>query len=522
MHVAIYARKSIYSDKSDSTKVQVKMCSEYALNHYPVTTITEYEDEGYTGANINRPDFNRLLQDVKDKKIDILICYKIDRISRNVMDFAEIFNLLQACNVEFVSVKEQIDTSTPLGRAMMYMCSVFSQMERETTAERVKDNMIELAISGFWPGGKPPLGCQIERIVVNGKKHSVLAANEENIPFLERIYDTFLLGYTLNGLETHFKKLGVTTINGYFLSASQIYHILTTPHYAAATPELYDYYKKKGCTMAVEKEKFTGEWGVIVYGRTSGGRVSPHVNTAPDKWIVSVGRHKPLMSSGKWLSVQEKFGINIIDKTRKHEIGLLKSIVRCKCGCLLRTKHKTDKIYNKIYESYFCYNREKRGASYCDLSMVNISTLDNIVLDVLKDIKIDKSLLQKYAAVNTSSDRNFRSKDSVRKEIASIEKKVLNLTKTLQDNESSTVAKYIIAEMEQLDKLIVGLNYEIREIDAYEKDQVSKAMDLDELYSQICTYINEFDTLDYNARVTFLSKIIKNCTWNGANLFVTF
>ena len=152
MKIAIYTRKSVYSDKSDSIEAQKKMCADYANTHYTEPELYYYEDEGLSGMNTNRPEFLRLIDDITAGVFDILICYRIDRLSRNVSDFSNTFETLQKNKVEFVSIKEQLDTTTPLGRAMMYICSVFAQMERETTAERVKDNMLELAKTGVWAG----------------------------------------------------------------------------------------------------------------------------------------------------------------------------------------------------------------------------------------------------------------------------------------------------------------------------------------------------------------------------------
>ena len=92
LRIASYGRKSRYSDKSDSTDVQYKMCVEYCKSHYNNFQIYRYEDEGYSGGNTDRPDFKRLISDIQDNKLDILVSYKIDRISRNVTDFSNFFS----------------------------------------------------------------------------------------------------------------------------------------------------------------------------------------------------------------------------------------------------------------------------------------------------------------------------------------------------------------------------------------------------------------------------------------------
>lgn len=523
MHIGIYSRKSIYSDKSDSVETQIKICEEYADSHYDnIETVVRYnQDEGYSGSNTDRPGFKLLMSNVVERKIDVLICYKIDRISRNVLDFSKTFELLQENHVEFVSVKEQIDTSTPLGRAMMYICSVFAQMERETIAERVKDNMIELSKSGKWAGGKPPLGYMLERVVINGKKHSILAINKEEMPLLNLVYDTFLKGYSLNGMETYFKKMNVKSKNGDFFSSTQLHQILKNPHYAVADESVYNFFLDKGCVMGAEKEKFDGKYGLVVYGRTSGGRKKTHsVNTA-DKWIVSVGKHKAIMSSDKWLSVQYRFGHNVIDKTRKHQIGLLKGIIRCKCGNALRTKRKVDKIYHKVYDDYFCPNRDRKGIEYCDMKMISISDVDCALIEKLKAIKADKSLLYKYISKYAETP-TFRNKEAILRDIAKVKKKIVNLTNAIQEDAASSAVKYMVSQIESLDNEIVCYNFELRELEISIKEKASITNDADKTYYEICDFLDTFEDSSYDAKINHLKRIIKDCVWDGNQLIVTF
>jgi len=520
MIIGIYARKSIFSDKSDSIGSQIKICTEYAHNNYNSKEIIEYEDEGYTGANTHRPGFTQLMKDILNKKIDIIICYKIDRISRNVLDFSTTFNTLQEHSVQFVSVKEQIDTSTPLGRAMMYICSVFAQMERETTAERVKDSMIELAKSGKWAGGKAPVGYKRERVLLNGKKHTMLVKNDTEIPFLNMLYDTFLEGYSLNGLETHFKNKNITSLKGNYLYSTQLYSILKNPHYVEATEDIYNYFESLGCIMATDKSKFDGQHGIIVYGRTKGGKKKIHTLNTSDNWIVSVGLHKPLISADKWLTVQRCFGKNIMDKTRKHEIGILKGIVKCRCGCTMKVQHKVDKTYNKIYDYYFCQNRNRRGTNFCDIKMVSVDVLDNKLVEFLQRMSIDKSLLEKYIK-NTKPIVNYKDTNTIKKDILIVKKKIENLTITLQDNIKSSATKYLIIEIEKLDKQLVNLNFELREIEQQEREHNKKVDDINIIYLKICDYVKAFEKLSYLDKVKYLQEIITDCIWNGEKLLIT-
>ena len=150
MNFAMYGRKSVYSDKSDSVANQERMCREYAGLRFHVDSFETYSDEGLSGADTNRPGLKRLLADIEDGLVDALIVYQLDRLSRNVKDFANIYSKLEENNVMFISLKESINTDTPIGKAMMFITATFAQMERETIATRITDNLEGLARSGFW------------------------------------------------------------------------------------------------------------------------------------------------------------------------------------------------------------------------------------------------------------------------------------------------------------------------------------------------------------------------------------
>ena len=185
--IAVYARKSKYTGKGESIENQIEKCRKYIMDSMErerddgrldagtVIQFAEYRDEGVSGKNMERPMMKKLLADMEDGKIQKLVCYRLDRVSRNVKDFAELFERLTSLGVEFVSVNESFDTANPMGRAMISMSSVFAQLERETIAERIVDNMMGLAKTGRWLGGKPPLGFvsrKVEYCDENGKKRS--------------------------------------------------------------------------------------------------------------------------------------------------------------------------------------------------------------------------------------------------------------------------------------------------------------------------------------------------------------
>ena len=151
--IAIYSRKSRYTGKGESIGNQIDLCREYIRTHYGDAAAQQavvFEDEGFSGGNLNRPDFKKMMTAAKERKFKAIVVYRLDRISRNISDFSSLIEELGRLGIDFVSIRESFDTSSPMGRAMMYIASVFSQLERETIAERIRDNMHELAKTGRW------------------------------------------------------------------------------------------------------------------------------------------------------------------------------------------------------------------------------------------------------------------------------------------------------------------------------------------------------------------------------------
>ena len=142
---AIYARKSKYTGKGESIENQIDTCKHYLKTYFDINItdddIVVYNDEGYTGANTERPHFKEMMKAIKNNEIDTIICYRLDRISRNVLDFANLYEDWQEHDVNFISVSERFDTTTPMGKAMLFIAITFAQLERDTIAERIRDNM---------------------------------------------------------------------------------------------------------------------------------------------------------------------------------------------------------------------------------------------------------------------------------------------------------------------------------------------------------------------------------------------
>ena len=310
MIIAIYSRKSKITEKGDSIANQVELCRNYAVALFDsIKDIIVYTDEGFSGGDTNRPMFKKMTLDAQNKKFNVLICYRLDRISRNISQFSNTYEILQKHNIEFISVKEQFDTSSPIGRAMLNIAMVFAQLERETIAERIRDNMHALATTGRWLGGRCPTGFESEAIVFydhksNKKKMFKLSPILEEINLVIIIFDEFLRRKKLRQVESYLLQQHIKTKNNCDFSAATIKDILSNPVYASADQDIYSYFNLLQAKVCGNASDYNGEHGIMSYNRTDQENRSPKPKSV-DNWIISIGKHPGIIPGSKWVAVQK-------------------------------------------------------------------------------------------------------------------------------------------------------------------------------------------------------------------------
>lgn len=187
---AIYTRKSTEEglDKEfNSLEAQREACESYIKSqmHEGWKLIpTVYDDGGYTGGNMDRPALQALMADIKAGKVDVIVVYKVDRLSRSLNDFAQMVNVFDAHQVSFVSITQQFNTTTSMGRLTLNILLSFAQFEREVIGERVRDKVAASKQKGMWMGGHPPLGYDIE--------HRKLVVNPQEALLVNEIFERYL------------------------------------------------------------------------------------------------------------------------------------------------------------------------------------------------------------------------------------------------------------------------------------------------------------------------------------------
>jgi site-specific DNA recombinase len=182
-----------------------------------------YNDAGFSGAILERPALKQLLSDLKKEKIDVVLVYKIDRLTRSPKDFYQLIEFFEQAKIDFISITERFDTSTPAGRLLRNIMLTFSQFERELTSERTKDKMLERAKKGLCNGGFTPYGYsrQNKKLVINPKE-----AEE-----IKSIFETYIETGSLAETYRMLKRQGVKSKFGKNFSKTIIAYILRNPVY---------------------------------------------------------------------------------------------------------------------------------------------------------------------------------------------------------------------------------------------------------------------------------------------------
>ncbi len=426
---AIYARQSV--DKKDSLSIegQIGLCKKYAGEEARI-----FKDKGYSGKNINRPDFAELMSAVEAGEIKKIFVYRLDRFSRSIADFSRLWEVLEKHGVEFVSVTEHFDTSSPMGRAMLNIVLVFAQLERETTAERVKDNYIHRFRLGAWPGGPAPYGFDLVKINNEGRKESALSANE-NADTVKKIFEEYADDNA--SLRSIAKSLTSKGIHGPKRKAWDnvtISRILHSPLYVKADEDVYWYYVSKGMKIQQEAEAFDGSHACNIICRRDRSR---NKYNSLEGQMLTVSNHEGFVESSLWLRVQEKLEKNPqIPRKNAGKYSWLTGLMKCgKCGYAIKINYSKTEERCKL----LCSGRSNFANCDCGVE-IDLQELEEYIENRITE------MIKNAAAAEIMPDTN-----EAAAEILAVEQKIDRLVTALSES-SAVSAVYISQKIEELHK----------------------------------------------------------------------
>lgn len=353
---AIYARQSV--DRADSISIESQI--EYCRYETRGGECEVFQDKGYSGKNTDRPNFQTMLDAVRRGEVKRVIVYKLDRISRSILDFATMMDEFQEHGVQFVSCTEKFDTSTPMGRAMLNICIVFAQLERETIQQRVCDAYISRSRKGFYMGGRVPYGYQLETHMIDGKRTSRYAIVPQEAGVVREIFSLYAQPQiSLGDIVHRLTAQGIPNAKGRggAWDRNRIGSMVKNPIYVKADLDVYQFYKEQGSILHDDPSLYIGSNGCYLYADPNAGRKTSHL----EGQHLVLAPHEGIVPSDIWLKARKKcLNSRQSAKPLKARNTWLAGKIKCgRCGYALVAKKSNTKIgrylvCSRRYQSHLC------------------------------------------------------------------------------------------------------------------------------------------------------------------------
>jgi len=552
--IAIYSRKSKFTGKGDSIGNQKEECfaeCRYRAASVGVTLSDDdflvYEDEGFSGKHMNRPGFLEMQRAYRDNNVKVIVCYRLDRISRNVGEFAGLIDELEKLNVGFISKSDGFDTVTPAGRTMMFMVTVFSQFEREIIAERIRDNLMALARTGRWLGGEVPTGyesVEVERIREDNTTRTLhrLGQVPSQIATVQKIYQLFMQMDSPVKVEMELKEQKIKTKRGNAFTRYAVRDILKNPVYMVADNMAYQYFQALGANIYADESEFDGTSGVAVYNRTKQEHGKAKIFRPVTEWIVAVGQHKGCISGEDWTRVQamlqRKSRKSSSDsepkKTTTSDFSLLGGLLVCgECGSFMRHKltDRMHKDYGELSYPYVCLTKERTKREGCTCDRVKDgNALDRLVCEDVRRLDEDGSafVLQMEQArkqIRGITEGQEKQIEDLRKQIQQHEKVIARLVRSIgqgDDDETALADEYFRKDIAQLGQQIKDKEQQIAELEAIANSQQLSDNEFNLLRGMLSSFANSFDAMTVAQKRIALGTLINKIIWDGEKAHIVY
>lgn len=336
-----------------------------------------YDDGGFTGANTDRPALKKLVEDIKSHRISCVVVYKVDRLSRSLLDFSQLLEFFDQNNVAFVSVTQHFNTNTSMGRLTLNILLSFAQFEREIISERTRDKMGAARKKGKWIGGCVPLGYDLD------KENHKLIVNPQEAEIVRELFGLYLKERSLltvtkianaKGHRTKIRKLAEgKQRGGVKFSHTSVEKILMNAHYAGKV-------RYQNVLYPGEHERILGDETFMKVQDIL------HTNPAKPKIRAPIGKN----------------------------IGLLSRLLRCRaCNSSMYLTHNV-KYGKLLYFHYVCLNAQKRGYQECPTRLVNAGLMEAKVMECLRKLTDDQRLKPETWDAYTLDQKRIILKDLVK------------------------------------------------------------------------------------------------------------
>ena len=415
-----------------------------------------YSDRGISGKNIkNRPALKALLKDVEDRKIDMVVSWKLNRVSRRLADVLKIMDLLEKNNVTFKSYSEPFETTTHVGRMQMQMMAMIGEFERGTISQNVKVSMCAKARAGEWCGNRV-LGYDLvpmEGTENNKRRKSRLEINKEEAEIVRIIFNEYASGKGYKAITNKLNKLGCKTKKGNNFSQGSIRDILMNPVYI----------------------------GKVRYNVRQNWSEKRRRNINPEP-IVAEGIHKAIIDNDTWDKVQVMLQSKSGKPSRIYDgFYPLTGILKCpKCGAgmvIMRTTNTLKDGTKKRIQYYACGNWKNKGTAVCNSNSIRVDKANEYVFNKISELLSNEKMVE--SIVNNINRERQKKINPAKKELERIDKELEKIdrkkTKLFEAYEEDLISKEEFKERkDELNKRAKSLQEEKEPLLVTLSDDVSE------------------------------------------------
>jgi len=491
LNCAIYTRKSTeegLEQEFNTLDAQRESAEAYIKSQETegwVCLPEKYDDGGFTGGNMERPALKRLLADIEAGNVDCVVVYKVDRLSRSLMDFAKMLEVFERRNVAFVSVTQQFNTTNSMGRLMLNVLLSFAQFEREIISERTRDKMAAARRKGKWVGGLAPLGYDID------PEAKRLKLNEDEAARVRTIFELYLeVGSIISTIKEldrrqwHNKRsitLKGKERGGRHFDKSSLFKLLTNITYIGK--------------IRYKEEVHNGEHEAIV----------------PVSLWDSV--QKLLKHNGKTggVAIRNKFG------------ALLKGLVRCVCCDAAMTPNHTTKAGNKRYRYYVCTAAQKRGWHTCPSKSIPAKQIEDFVVSQVKKIGYAPEILKDVIETTQLKAQKYlqQLKDeriALERDTAKWGNEIFKTSSKIGPSETESPAVARLADLQERvqhnERRMIVVDKELAEIDASTHNRV-------EIESSLLSFDPIWEAMTLRDQIRLIQLVVKRVDYDGETGRVT-
>ena len=443
-----------------------------------------YDDGGFTGGNMERPALRRLIADIESGKVDCVVVYKVDRLSRSLVDFARMLEVFERKDVAFVSVTQQFNTTNSMGRLMLNVLLSFAQFEREIISERTRDKIAAARRKGKWSGGMPLLGYDVD-------PHSKLIINDDEAIRVRTIYELYLENQSIMATIKEIDGRGWTNKRwttrkghergGFPFTKATLFKLLTNVTYAGK--------------LKYKEEVHEGEHNAIV---------------SADVWQRVQCLLKRNGRTGG-VAVRNKFG------------ALLKGILRCaSCDCSMTPSHSTRKGTTR-YRYYVCTKAQKRGWDNCASKSIPATQIENFVVDQIKRIGHDPDLVkdvivQAHAQSKAQLQQLKVECDAIDRDLESWNDQIHRLVLQMSTNDQGSSAIDRLADLQERVRVGERREAEIREqIAVIERGLISS----DDVAIAMASFDPVWQSLIVSEQIRIVQLLVQQVVFDGESGKVT-